>query len=66
MLKELNSIARGLLGLHGYPTHVPARVEPAASDVPPARRPQRPLRQGATRAPAGMTSGRARRVSLQA
>ena len=65
MLKELNSIARGLLGLHGYPT-VPARVAPAASDVPPARRPQRPLRQGATRAPAGMMSGRARRVSLQA
>lgn len=66
MLKELNSIARGLLGLHGYPTHVPARVEPAASDVPTARRPQRPLRQGASRVPAGTTPGRVGCVSLQA
>jgi hypothetical protein len=63
MLKELNSIARGLLGLHGYPTPASARVAPAPSDASPARRPQPPRRQRKTRPPAGTTSGR---VSLQA
>lgn len=66
MLKELNSIARCLLGLHGYPTHVSARVAPTASDAPPARRPQPPRGQREARLPAGTASGRAGCVSLQA
>lgn len=64
MLKELNSIARGLLGLHGYPTSLPPRVAPAASEVSPARRSHRPPADA--RVPAGTQSCGVGCVSLQA
>jgi len=66
MLKELNSIARGLLGLHGYPTSLPARVAPAASEVSPAQRSHRARQPDKARVPAGTQSCGVGCVSLQA
>lgn len=66
MLKELNSIARGLLGLHGYPTSIPGRAAATPSDVPSARRLRRPRRQDEARAPAGAKPCGVGCVSLQA
>ena len=54
MLKKLNGIARGLLGLHGYPVDPPQRADSAATatatdTVRAATRPRKAARIDARR-----------------
>jgi hypothetical protein len=51
MLKELSIIARGLLGLHGFPVDAPQRGGPAVATATPARTGGRPVKATRVEAP---------------